>query len=112
MNQAANTVRDLGPKWAATGRSPAYTTDSTPVKCSSRTWNRWSTRSTIHGRANRSIRPVLRYWADFHRMSVRSARGSRSSKTNRISPRSRPRRRSFFSVVLAIPGYAARSHCA
>ncbi len=57
----------------------------------------------------RSRRPVLRYWADFHPIRVRSASGSRSSRTNRTSPASRPSLRSLARVVLRNFGDPARS---
>ncbi|CAM5690118.1 hypothetical protein SVIOM74S_04562 [Streptomyces violarus] len=67
------------------------------------------TSRVIHSRANRSRRPVLRYCADFHSMSVRSAAGSRSSKTNRRSPTCRPSLRSLARVVFRNFGDWARS---
>ncbi len=67
-----------------------------------------ATSRLIHSCANRSRRPVLRYCADFHSMSVRSAAGSRSSKTNRTSPTWRPSLRSLARVVFRNFGERSR----
>lgn len=82
-------------------------------RCAPGNWSTpWAPRPRwprIHGLAKRSPRPVLRYWADFHPIRVRSASGSRSSRTNRTSPASRPSLRSLARVVLRNFGDPARS---
>ena len=108
-NQQASTVAERRPKCAATGRSPAYRTDSVPVHCGARVSASRPTSRAIHSRANRSRRPVLRYCADFHATSARSAAGSRSSKTNRTPPARRSSRRSLASVVFRNFGDWVRS---
>ena len=54
------------PKWMATGRPPAHSTDRVPEQPGARVSSRSRTSRTVAGRAKRSNRPVRRYWADFH----------------------------------------------
>src|SRR5262249_23281079 len=78
-------------------------TESSTEKLSLRFSNSRRTLSANQRRAKRSIRPVRRYWADFHCMSSCRWRGSRLSASKRRAPCSPASLRSYTLLLLILP---------